>query len=128
MRLTYDNNQLFTCGADGCLIIHDVKDRDPKGKSKERECLPFSDEILTEKQEIEQYVQEKEQLENDLNGQNSENIDKVMQLKKLEEKINKYQEQLSGTQMQHRQRYDSLMDTKREMEAYFEEQFANLKE
>lgn len=68
MRLTYDNNQLFTCGADGCLIIHDVKDRDPKGKSKERECLPFSDEILTEKQEIEQYVQEKEQLENDLNG------------------------------------------------------------
>jgi hypothetical protein len=53
MRLSFDNNHLFTCGADGCLIINDVKDRDPKGKSKERECLPFSDEILTEKQEIE---------------------------------------------------------------------------
>ena len=32
MRISYDNNNLFTCGKDGCLIIHDVKDRDPKGK------------------------------------------------------------------------------------------------
>jgi len=66
MRMTYDNQQLFTVGQDGCLIIHDVKDRDPKGKAREREGLQFSDEILTEKQEIEQYIQEKETLENDL--------------------------------------------------------------
>ena len=49
MRLSFDNSHLFSTGKDGCLIIHDVKDRDPKGKSKEREGLPFSDEILTEK-------------------------------------------------------------------------------
>ena len=53
MRLSYDNTHLFSAGKDGCLIIHVVKDRDPKGKSKDREGLPFSDEILTEKQEIE---------------------------------------------------------------------------
>jgi hypothetical protein len=52
MRLSYDNTHLFSAGKDGCLIIHDVKDRDPKGKSKDREGLPFSDEILTEKSEI----------------------------------------------------------------------------
>ena len=34
MRLSFDNNQLFTVGKDGCLIIHDVKDRDPKNKGK----------------------------------------------------------------------------------------------
>lgn len=56
MRLTYDNNHLFTVGEDGCLIIYDVKDRDPKSKAKEREILPYADEILTEKQEIEQYI------------------------------------------------------------------------
>jgi WD40 repeat protein len=32
MRLSYDNHHLFTVGADGCFYIHDVKDRDPKGK------------------------------------------------------------------------------------------------
>jgi hypothetical protein len=32
MKLSYDNHQLFTVGQDGCLIIHEVKDRDPKGK------------------------------------------------------------------------------------------------
>jgi len=56
MRLSFDNQQLFTSGKDGCLIVHDVKDRDPKGKTRERDCLPFSDEILTEKSEIDQYV------------------------------------------------------------------------
>lgn len=49
MRMSFDNHHLFTAGKDGCLIIHDVKDRDPKGKTRERDCLPFSDEILTEK-------------------------------------------------------------------------------
>jgi hypothetical protein len=66
MRLSFDNNHLFTTGNDGCLIIHDVKDRDPKAKVKEREFLAFSDEILTEKTEIEQHATEKEQLLNDL--------------------------------------------------------------
>ena len=56
MRMSFDNNQLFTAGKDGCLIIHDVKDRDPKGKSRTRDCLPFSDEILTEKQEIDTFI------------------------------------------------------------------------
>jgi len=39
MRISHDNTHLFTVGSDGCLIIHDVKDRDPKGKAREREAL-----------------------------------------------------------------------------------------
>ena len=69
MRLSYDNSHLFTVSTDGCLIIHDVKDRDPKGKSRERDGLPFSDEILTDKADIDNYAQEKDQLENEHNGQ-----------------------------------------------------------
>ena len=96
MRLSYDNTHLFTTGKDCCLMIHDVKDRDPKGKGRDRESLQFSDEILTEKQEIDQYIQEKEQLENDYGGQNSESFDKVLAIKKLDDQINKKQEDLSS--------------------------------
>jgi hypothetical protein len=63
MRLSYDNHHLFTAGEDGCLIIHDVKDRDPKNKGKERDILPYADEIITEKTEIDTYTTDLEQLE-----------------------------------------------------------------
>jgi hypothetical protein len=119
---------LFTCGKDGCLIIHDVKDRDPKGKTSQREGLPISDEILTEKTEIDGYVQEKEQLDNELQGQSQESFEKVMNIKKLDDKINKLQEDLSSSQLQHRNRYDSLNENKRDREAFFEEQIRNLAE
>lgn len=58
MKLSFDNNYLFSTGQDGLLIIHDIKDRDPRGGAKrEREGLglPFSDEILTEKTEIDTF-------------------------------------------------------------------------
>jgi hypothetical protein len=98
MRMSFDNHHLFSAGKDGCLVIHDVKDRDPKGKTRERECLQFSDEILTEKSEIDAYVQEKEQLENEHHNLNQgESFDKVMKLKKLDDKINKLQEELSSS-------------------------------
>lgn len=128
MRLSFDNNQLFTAGKDGCLIIHDVKDRDPKGKSRDRDGLQFSDEILTDKQDFDNIAQEKEQLENDLHGQGQDSFDKVMKVKKLEDKINKLQEELSSSQLQHRNRYDSLMENKRDAENIAEEQIKSMAE
>ena len=58
LKLSFDNNNLFTVGQDGMIIIFDVKDRDPRGgikRDREGAFLPFSDEILTEKSEIEYY-------------------------------------------------------------------------
>ena len=57
MRISYDNNFLFTAGKDGCLIIYEIKDRDPRGGLIKRErgegaIMQFSDEILTEKPEM----------------------------------------------------------------------------
>mgnify|MGYP002079214966 CR=1 FL=1 len=82
LKLSYDNNNLFTVGSDGLLIIYDVKDRDPRGgvkRDREGTILPFSDEILTEKTEIENYQNEKEGLENDLNNNTGDNnIDKTI--------------------------------------------------
>jgi cilia- and flagella-associated protein 57 len=69
MRISFDNNFLFTAGRDGTLIIHDIKDRDPRGGVIKRDfggVLNFSEEILTEKQEMEEFDTAKEQLENEL--------------------------------------------------------------
>ena len=47
-------------------MIHDVKDRDPRGgvvrRDRDQNMLPFSDEILTEKSEMDDILQEKEKL------------------------------------------------------------------
>jgi WD40 repeat protein len=69
MRISFDNNYLFTAGKDGTLIIHDIKDRDPRGGVIKRDfggVLNFSEEILTEKQEMEEFDTAKETLENEL--------------------------------------------------------------
>jgi len=129
MRLSFDNTKLFTVGRDGCLIIHEVKERDPKGKGAvEKRGLEFSDEILTEKTEIDAYQQEKETLENELVGQGPDSFDKVIKVKKLDEQINKLQEELSSSNLLHRQRYDSLLENKRELENSFEEQIRSMQQ
>lgn len=125
MKLSFDNNFLFSGGQDGLLILHDIKDRDPRGGAKrDREGLglPFSDEILTEKQEIDNFMNEKDALETDFNNANQpDSVEKIMKVKRLEDTILKLQEELSNSQVQAKNRYDSLNENKREMENAFEE-------
>jgi len=56
MRLNYSNDWLFTAGRDCCLMLHEVKDKDPRGglikRDRDQSMLPYSDEILTEKSEM----------------------------------------------------------------------------
>ena len=55
MRLNYRNDHLFTVGKDGAIFIMEVKDRDPKWEKfpyDDRKKMNYSEEILTEKQEI----------------------------------------------------------------------------
>ena len=52
MRLSYNNDWLFTVGKDCCIMIHEVKDRDPRAGFVRRAQDPnlmYSDDILTEK-------------------------------------------------------------------------------
>jgi hypothetical protein len=63
MRISFDNNYLFTAGRDGTLIIHDIKDKDPRGGVIKREfekVLGWSEDILTEKSEMEEFDNQKE--------------------------------------------------------------------
>ena len=70
MRLSYNNDWLFTAGRDCCLMIHEVKDKDPRGglvrRDRDQGMLPFSDEILTEKSEMDDIHGERDRLINEL--------------------------------------------------------------
>ena len=69
MKISYDNKYLFTASKDGSLLIMDIKDKDPRGgnlRERDLQILDFSGEILTEKSEMDDYKQRKEQLTTDL--------------------------------------------------------------
>lgn len=69
MRISADNKFLFTASKDGSLMIIDIKEKDPRGgaaREREVQLLDFSEEILTEKSEMEDYYNQKETAENDL--------------------------------------------------------------
>jgi hypothetical protein len=102
MRLSFDNDFLFTAGQDGCIIVHSVKDRDPRGLKRggEGRRLKPSEEILTEKQEIENYIQDREQKQQELsNMSNPENLDGVLSGKKQEDEIAKLDEEKANSQL-----------------------------
>lgn len=66
MRLSFFNDRLFTAGKDGCLMIHDVKERDPRTGMLISVQPTFSDEILADKTEIDESLNLRDSLLNDL--------------------------------------------------------------
>lgn len=64
MRISHDNSFLFSCSRDGTLMVNEIKDRDPRGIGGARkfEMANFSEEILTEKTEMDGYDQQIETL------------------------------------------------------------------
>ena len=60
MRISYDDSFLFTAGNDGCLIIWEIKDKDVRALRREKEALalPFAEEILITKTEIDDLNQQ----------------------------------------------------------------------
>lgn len=134
MRISFDNNYLFTAGRDGTLIIHDIKDRDPRGGVIKRDfggVLNFSEEILTEKTEMEEFDNMKDTLENELQAARdpaSTGVDNKMGSNTQENDINNLQEQLSNSQLQARNKFDQLYTAKQDMEENYEKQLKLLQE
>jgi hypothetical protein len=56
MRISHDNQYLFTAAKDGTLMVCEIKDRDPRGSvGRKFDSANFSEEILTEKTEMDGY-------------------------------------------------------------------------
>ena len=57
LRVSFDNNFLFSTGQDGLFCIFDIKDKDPGRLKKEKESfsMTLSEEILIQKAERDKY-------------------------------------------------------------------------
>ena len=136
MRLSYDNHWLFTAGNDGCLFVHEIKDRDTKGlqQSRAREIgntMAFSEEVLTEKIEMEDYLARKEQLNNELVGARDSQhsgVNEKVGANEYEEKIQKLQEELDSNKLQTKNKIEQLETSKQEINDNFEKQIKALAE
>ena len=61
LRISNTNTHLFSVGQDGMLAIFDVKDRDPKRDPEGVQgALKYSEQILSDKNEVEQLISEEE--------------------------------------------------------------------
>lgn len=135
MRITYDNKLLFTAGKDGSVMVMEIKDKDIRGGNlRERDVMMLepSEEILTEKSEMDDFKATKENLENDLQqikDPAQANVgDKVGSINDLEEKITKLQEEIEMIGAQHKTKYSNLTIQKKQMEEDFEKQIKDLAE
>ena len=129
MRLTYSNDWLFTAGKDCCLMLHEVKDRDPRGglvrRDRDAGMLPFSDEILTEKTEMDDILGRRDQLIIELASARDPShtgVNEKTSANDQEEKIKKLHEKLSSQQLSIRSKIEQLEASKSEIEEQFEKQ------
>ncbi len=94
MHLSNCGQFLLTAGEDGHLIIHDVKDRDPRGIRREKEIgIDYSDEILTVSTQIDELNTKKKTLENDNAGlTDKDGWHDMLELKKKDDEFAKIRE------------------------------------
>lgn len=69
LRLSFDNQVLFSSGQDGLFCIFDVKDKDPKGKKdKDNIQITYSEEILIQKSQRDNVLSEIESLKREIDS------------------------------------------------------------
>merc|ERR1719230_1982464 len=130
IRVTYDDQFLFSCSEDGCLFIFDIRKKDRVVSKRDKEnVLPFADEILVtrtfldEKQaqllELERQVDElSNQIDFQLRHRDSYHKEKMAELE------DKYGQEIE----QERTKYELLREEKNDMEMEYEENFKNVEE
>ena len=103
-------------------MIHEVKDRDPRSSINRYvrdPTLLYSDEILTEKSEMDDINTERDRLLNELSSARDPShtgVNEKASANDLEDKIKKLQEQLSSQQLMIRSKIEQLEASKTEIE------------
>ena len=112
LRITDMNTHLFSVGVDGMLAIFEVKDRDPK---REPEAvlgnLEPSNEILSDKNEVEQLMADEEQLQTKAQNQKEADMEVDIQLnvKSQQSTIAEKRNQLVSQRQQAENKKQSLL-------------------
>lgn len=130
IRITYDDTYIFSAGQDGSLVIYEIRDKDFRSLKREKEGygLPFAEEILITKSEIEDLNNEILNLQTaqkELETNNKMHYD--MELQEKQRQIEELKQQISQGAQQEKQRYDTLFSSKKEMERAYEERLVTIK-
>lgn len=130
MRITYDDNYLFTCSEDGCLFVFDVKKKDRMVAKRDKEnVLPFADEILVTRA----FLDEKQTTVGELERQVDELSNQIEFQLRHRESFHKEEEveldaKYTAEIEQERTKYDLLREEKTDMEMEYDENIKNLQE
>ena len=118
IRISHDNQYLFSAGQDGVFSIFNISDKDPHRKDKEfnNQVIP-SEEILIEKQERDKFQADIEHLKEQINVAKLNNEAKVQQdLDRKQKKINELTQEIANKEIENEDRHNKLLESKKEME------------
>uniref|UniRef100_A0A7S0VMW2 Cilia- and flagella-associated protein 57 n=1 Tax=Hemiselmis tepida TaxID=464990 RepID=A0A7S0VMW2_9CRYP len=129
MCMTHDDAHLFTVGEDGVLLMLDVRDKEIRAAKRDKELLPFSEEILVTKSDLE----EKTALTTDLKLKVDElqlHNDYQLRLKDMnhQDKIKELTDKLTAEIEAEKARHEALLAEKNDMEMEYEERIKNMEE
>ena len=128
IRINFDDTHIFSAGQDGCLIVYEIKDARLQKKEKES-GLPYAEEILITKAEIEELNHEIDSLQK--SAKDSEISNKFqydMDLQEKNRRIEELRQQIDQGSKQEKSRYESLSKSKKDMETSYEERLRSIKE
>lgn len=131
MKLSFCNKYLFSTGQDGCLIIYDVNDRDPKDIKRDKDsiALPYSDQVLTMHTELEEYKNTKETLLTENASLNSkDNFNSMINNKKLEEMHSQLTEEIATNSIAETTKQDALISDKQNKQSINETKLKQIDE
>lgn len=85
MRISYDDNYLFTVGLDGCICVFEIRDKEARSikRDKEGAGISYGDEIIIKKQEVENLTSTIEEISREI-SEKKYNTDLDYKLKKQE--------------------------------------------
>mmetsp|Transcript_155 Transcript_155/g.483 ORF Transcript_155/g.483 Transcript_155/m.483 type:complete len:1201 (-) Transcript_155:691-4293(-) len=129
LSMTYDDAFLFSVGEDGVMFIMDVRDKEVRVAKREKESLPYAEEILVTKSDLE----EKTAMMNDLKQKVEEltlQNEYQLRLKDLthQERIKEMTEKFAQENDAEKMRTEMLLQEKNDMEMEYEERIKTIEE
>ena len=129
LRISFDNQVLFSSGHDGVLCIFDIKDKDPKGKKdKDNIQIHLSEELLIPKAERDKYLADIDHLRASIQKLKDENEARMKHtLFTREEDIKRIEADIEAKRIDFEQRKATLENQKREMERMYNEKLRQMR-
>jgi hypothetical protein len=122
LRLSFDNQFLYSAGQDGMFGIFHVIDKDQVKKDKEYTQLQVSEEILIEKSEQDKKKAEIEHLQNQIEiEKQKKETTQQNEIEKKQKKIADITREIEDQMQENEIRYKKLQENKNDMELVYRE-------